>query len=260
MQAEEFMATLRVKENFGGRMVNNGCEPCNQNPCGSVTIVQGMSGSFYADLIYQDTKEPFDLTGATEIVASFPGQPNPVSLLPQPVLEKLSLSQIAIIGANGAGKIQINYLAVDSFLMQLNPNTQQFQDLQVVVTKSGVAQIDTISLSSPTAGVVYSILLNGQLFTYTGQAGDTSQLVFNALLKQISASPLVAAPTGILTGVVSGSGNSATLVLTATFAGLGFNDVVTNLVKTPSTANAGTRSTFLLQATLNIVPQTYQGS
>lgn len=237
----------------------NSCAPstCGPNPCGNITIVQAMSGSFYVDLFFQDTGEPFDLTSVTEIVAAFPATVNPGPS----ILEKLSLSQVAIIGAPGAGKIQVNYSALDSSNMQINPDTQQFQDLQVVVTKSGVAQIDTLSLASPVAGTAYSVTLNGLLFSYTAIAGDTSLVVFTALQAAMLQSTIANGTyTAIVSAVVSGSGNSATLILTSLFPGLGFSDIVANLTLVNSTANAGTRSTFILQATLNILPASYQGS
>ena len=229
---------------------------------GVIPVQQGQSGLFYVNLPSQSSptgpttgnqEEPFNLTDATEVVASFPGGVN----------EKLSLSQVAVQGAPGAGKIGISYSALDSLDMQANPVPAQNQDLQVMVTIGGVAQEDTLSLSGgPTAGITYSMTLNGQLFSYTAIAGDTSFSVFTALLAAMNSySATLAAMLPVvawnISGVLSGTGNSATLVLTSTFAGLGFTDIVSNLTRTASVANAGTIAVFLFKFALRIEPQSY---
>lgn len=228
----------------------------------SVPIQQGQSGAFFVNLPSQSSPtgptigngdEPFDLTNCTEIVATFPNL----------VSEKKTLGAVSVVGAPGAGKIQVAYSALDSLNMQSNPVPTQNQDLQVMVTLNGVAQIDTLTLSGgPVTGTTYSMTLNGQLFSHTAIAGDTSQTVFTALLAAMNsfastqASLLPAVPWNI-SGAVSGTGNTASLVLTSTFPGLAFTDVVVNLTKTPSTANAGTIAVFLFKFALDIQPQSY---
>lgn len=228
----------------------------------TIPIQQGQSGSFFVNLPSQSAptgpttgndQEPFNLTGITEIVATFPNQ----------VSERFSLSQVSVVGAAGAGKIQVNYSALDSLNMQANPVVTQNQDLQIIATIGGVAQVDTLSLSGgPMIGTTYSTTLNGQLFTYTSIAGDTSQTVFNALLASIvgyqqTLAAMVPPVPWNINGAVSGTGNTATLVLTSAFAGLPFTDVVSNLTLTPSTANAGTIAVFLFKFALDIQPQSY---
>lgn len=110
--------------------MDSGCGPCG-NPCGSVTIYQGYAKTFFIDLFYTDTQAPYDLTGALEIVAAFPPTtPGP------PVEETLGSGEVVVIGAPGAGRVQIKLTAVNSALVQLNPNEQQFQDLQISVTNA----------------------------------------------------------------------------------------------------------------------------
>lgn len=234
-----------------------------QYQCSSVIpIQQGQSGVFYVNLPSQSSpvgpttgndQEPFDLTGATEIVASFP---NIVS-------EKLSLSQIAIQGAAGAGKIKVMYSALDSLNMQANPVPAQNQDLQVIVTTSGALQIDTLSIpGGPTANTVYSMTLNGQLFTYTAIAGDTSLSVLTNLLNQMNAyqssvATMIPPVPWNISGATSGSGNTATLILTSTFAGLAFTDAVVALTKVATQANSGTIAVFLFKFALRIEPQSF---
>lgn len=84
---------------------------------------------FYVNLFFNDTKQPFDLTNVTGISAAFPPT-TPGS----PVLVTLASSNLAIVGAPGAGLISILVTAVNSALIQLNPNGNQLQDLQVEVT------------------------------------------------------------------------------------------------------------------------------
>ena len=228
----------------------------------AIPVQQGQAGSFYVNLPSQvspsgptlgNLEEPFNLTGVTEIIASFP---NIVS-------EKYSLSQVSVVGAVGAGKIQVNYSALDSLNMQANPVPQQNQDLQVIATIGGVAQIDTLSLSGgPTTGGTYSATLNGQLFTYTAIAGDTTLSVLTNLLNQMNsyastlASMLPQVPWNI-SGVISGSGNAASLALTSTFAGLSFTDTVVGLTKVATQANAGTVTVFIFKFALDIQPQSF---
>lgn len=209
-----------------------------------------MTKSFYVDLFYEDTGEPFDLTGVTEIVALFPGANG------TPIEERFTNGEISVIGASGAGKIQINCAADDTAQMLISQANGQYTYLQVIVTIGGVAQVDTLSLAAPpVANTSYQVSLNSIAFSYTAVPGDTAQTVFNNLALQVSESSLTITPA------VVGSGNSATLTLTSQIPALGFYDVVSsNITKTPTTANAGTRSIFLLRNVLDIQPQSYAGA
>lgn len=217
--------------------------------CPSVQIVQSAAKTFLTRLFYAKTGEPFNLTGATEIIALFPGLNN------TPVKKTLSNSGgITVVGSPGAGKIQIALSTTDTQAMQSNPQINQ--NLQITATIAGVAQQDTLSFGSPPqAGVTYSVTLNGVTFSYLVKAGDTAQVVFGVLASLINRSGV-----GI-TAEVSGSDDSATMSLTADVAGLGFTNVVSaGITLTNTTANGGVRSIFLLQQMLSIQPQDYSGS
>lgn len=221
----------------------------NQEYKSSVQIVQTALKSFYVDLFYEDTGQPFDLTGVTEIVALFPGANG------SPIEERYSQGEISVVGAPGAGQIEIVCAADDTAQMQISQARDQFQTLQVIVTIAGVAQIDTLSFGSPPVGnTQYSVTLNGNTYSYTANAGDTAQTVFTALAGYIS-------PSLPLTAAVSGVGNAATLVITSTIPSLGFYDSVSaGITKTATLANGGTRSIFLIRGVLNIQPQSYPGA
>lgn len=223
-------------------------QSCDGSPL-QVQIVQSAAKTFFARLFYAKTGEPFDLTSVTEIVALFPGVSG------SPVKKTFSNSGgITIVGADGAGKIQIALSTIDTQNMQTNP--QIGQNLQIIVTISGVAQINTLSFGSPpVSGTIYSVTLNGSQFSYTAKDADTAQIVLTALAAQITAAALGITP------VVSGSDNTAQMSLTAQVAGLGFAIAVSaGITNTASTANAGTRTVFLLQQVLSILPQDYAGS
>jgi hypothetical protein len=110
---------------------SGGCGPCDASPGSGITLVIGADKTFYLDLYYSDTGEPFDLTNATQIVATFPGASG------APVEEKLTGNEnVAVMGAPGAGKISVTVPASDSALLLENPNGNQLQDLQINVTAS----------------------------------------------------------------------------------------------------------------------------
>ena len=111
-----------------------GCDACSGsgggcNSTGVVEIVQGYDKDFFVELFYLDSELPYDLTGATEIVAAFPG-------VSAPVLAKLTLATVAVEGAPGAGRIKVKATAALSALMLPDPSGSQTQDLQVVVTNA----------------------------------------------------------------------------------------------------------------------------
>jgi hypothetical protein len=204
-----------------------------------------------ADLFYVDTQEPFDLTNATEVAVLFPATTGPA------IQETLGDENVIVVGAAGAGKIQVTCPAEDTALMQINPSEQQYQDLQIVATINGVSQVDTLSIGSVSTGAVFNVTLNSQLSTYTAQAGEDAQAVFTALatlINKLTASINVSAS-------VAGSGSGATLILTSTLGALGFSDVVSsNITKVLTTPSSGSRNIFILQAVLNIQPQSYSGA
>jgi hypothetical protein len=185
----------------------------------------GYSKTYYIDLFYADTGEPYDLTGVTQLIVSHPGSSgSPVEeVLNSTVVvtttgttvntsnqltaiasmtgiavgqlitgtgipsstfvtainvaaSSLTMSQnatasgspsvifatapnVTVVGAPGAGKIQVVAPAWDTALMQVNPNTQQNQDLQISVTNadgslSGFLLQAVLNIVAPTYGVV----------------------------------------------------------------------------------------------------------
>lgn len=220
----------------------------NSGSCCAVQIVQSAVKTFFTRLFFTRTGEPFDLTGVTEIVGIFPGPNN------TQVRKTYSDSGgITVVGAPGAGKIQFALTTVDTQNMQALPQVNQ--NLQVIVTIAGVAQVDILSFGEPPiAGTVYSVTLNNVAFSYQAVSIDTAQSIFEAISTQIVASGL------LISSVVSGEDDEAILTLTSTVAALGFSDVVSSgITLTPSVANGGERTIFLLQQVLNILPQDYSG-
>jgi len=149
--------------------------------------------------------------------------------------------------------IQIVLSTVDTGLMQANP--QIGQNLQIIATLSGQAQVDTLSMGSPpVAGTTYTVTLNGLPLSYVAKAGDTAQTVLTAIRVQVVAAALP------ISSVVNGSGSGATLILTSTIPALAFTDTVSaGITLVATNANGGTRDIFLLQQVLNIQPQDYGG-
>lgn len=223
---------------------------CNdQNSgCDTVQIVQTAQTNIFSNLFRNKFRSPFDLTGATEVAAIFPGSNG------TPVIKTLSGSGgVTIVGAPGAGKIQVALSSTDTAAMLANP--QIGQNLQIVATIDGVAQVDAISFESPPiAGTTYTITLNGIPSYYHAKSGDDAEDVLSAIAISISLNGLPVSP------VVSGSGDEAILTLTAGIAGLGFTDSVSSGMEISNlTANSGSRTIFLLQQVLNIQPQDYSG-
>lgn len=227
--------------------MNQSCSS-NNIGCSWVQIVQSADVSFFARLFYTKTGEPFNLTGVTEIVASFPGS-NGV-----PVKKTYTSGAITVVGSPGAGKIQIALSTIDTELMQANPQIKQ--NLQIIVTIAGVAQEDSLSFDSPPeAGTAYVVTLNGTPFSYVAKSLDTAEDVFEAL------SVLIEAGNILITPEVTGSDDSALMSLTSSVPGLAFSDQVSSGMSiTNITPNGGTRTVFLLQQVLNIQPQDYLGS
>lgn len=213
----------------------------------TTTIGMGSDKTFLVQL-YQDDG-PFDLTGMTAIEASFPA-PNAGS-----IVESFAAGRVSVVGAPGGGRIQVTVPGVDSLRMQANPVPQQYQDLQVIVTTEGVAQVDSLTVpGAVSAGEVFTVTLNGQAFSYTASTGDTDLVVLTAI-QALVAQAVQPFP---ISSVVSGSAGSAVMTLTSTIPALGFLDQVTaNVTITATTVNAGTRAQFVLQGALNIVPQPY---
>jgi hypothetical protein len=102
-----------------------------------ITIVAGQDKIFYLDLYYADTHEPFDLTSATQIEARLPVAGGGY------VSEWLNTgnTNIAVVGAPGAGKISITVPAADSATLNAPGNPELLQDLQVNVTVGGKLSI-----------------------------------------------------------------------------------------------------------------------
>ncbi len=95
-----------------------------------ITIVAGQDKTFYLDLYYADTGEPFDLTGVSQIEARFPkAGGGHVS-----EWKATTNTNITIVGAPGAGKIAIVVPAADTIQLNAPGNPELLQDLQVNVT------------------------------------------------------------------------------------------------------------------------------
>lgn len=218
----------------------------------SVQIIQSEDKTFFVRLFLAGTGEPFDLTNAEEIVVSFPSSNSPV----QKTLS--GGGGVSIVGAPGAGKIQVVLTAGDT--NALKTNTQLSQPLQVVVTTGDSlgAQENTLSFGSPpVSGTLYSIILNGVPSSYQASSTDTAQSVFEALM-----TPLLEDPDleEVVSLAIAGSGNGATLVITSLIDGEQFDLVVSNgITNTQTDPNEGTRTVFLLPEALNILPQLFEG-
>ncbi len=115
--------------------MQNTCSPTE----GQINIVKGQDKVFYVDLFYTDTGEPFDLTAATEIKVLCPG-----ALAGVPVVFKKTLSEVAIVGAPGAGKISVTCSEAKTALLLVNPSGPQFQDLQINVVIASILSIFVI--------------------------------------------------------------------------------------------------------------------
>ena len=213
-----------------------------------VEIVQTSVKTFFARLFYSKTGEPFDLTNVSEIVASFPGADG------TPIQKTYNGSGgVTIVGAPGAGKIQIALTSGDTASMQ--PNPQIGQPLQLDVTiGSATAQQNTLSFGSPPVALTtYTVSIDDVDVSYVAQSSDTAQTVFASLMNQLEAVDELNCSF-----VVSGSGNDATLIITSLTAGEGFDCVVSaGITNTDTTPNAGMRTVFILPQALLIFPQAY---
>jgi hypothetical protein len=220
----------------------------NQAQFGSVQIYQTADKTFFTRLFYAKTGEPFDLTSMTEIVALFPGSNG------TPVKKTFSNSGgITVVGASGAGKIQIALTSGDTASMQ--PNPQIAQPLEVIVTTSAaVAQVNTLSFGSPpVVGTGYSVTIDNVVANYQAGVGDTAQSVFTALQAQFEQSEELE-----VTIAISGTGNAATMVITSAIAGLQFDiNVSAGITNTDTTPSGGTRTVFQMPQALNIQPSLY---
>lgn len=133
------------------------CTACGAAQCSSenqVTILQGYPKTFTLELRLEDcTGSPFDLTGMTQILAVFPGTDGtPVQLT------YTASGGVTVVGAAGAGKIQVAVSAAKSLLMAVNPNGTQTQDLQIVVTiatvKTPFLFFGVLNIVAPPYGVL----------------------------------------------------------------------------------------------------------
>lgn len=119
----------------------------------------------------------------------------------------------------------IEYIyAVEAFEQALSPS-------QIGVGKRlpAVAQVDYFGVGTLTSGHVYAFTLNGTVISYTALLADTEELVLGGLLTAIG----VAFPTNPpVTGLVVGTGPSASLHLTSTQAGLGVSYTAINSLLT----------------------------
>ncbi len=98
---------------------------------GVVDIVQGADKTFYIDLFYPDTGQPFDLTGVTAITGFFPATAG------TPIQETLADSTAVVQGPPGAGQVKFIVDTADSALMLVNPISGQYQDFQIDAVVGG---------------------------------------------------------------------------------------------------------------------------
>lgn len=84
-------------------------------------IVRGSAGSFNLYFIYEKTRRPFSLIGATEIKVALPGQIATQTL-------KLSTNDIALVGVADLGQVLVNYNGTKSSALKLcdGPNGLSF--------------------------------------------------------------------------------------------------------------------------------------
>lgn len=99
---------------------------------------------------------------------------------------------------------------------------------------AAVAQVDALTVNTLTSGHVYKLSVNGTEYSFTAGGGDTQQSILTALRAAIVAAQPV-------TGVVSGTGGSASLALTSATAGqaVTYSGVDAQLTLTPGTPNNG---------------------
>lgn len=138
-------------------MEGSGCGPC-ASPCGAISVIQGYQKLFYVNLFFQDTRQPFDLDFVTALGVTLPGTAGPVTMT-------IAASEVAIVGAPGAGFISVLVSAAKSALLQLNPNGNQPQTIQVEITVAagntssppGTVAIElanVLSVEAPAYGVI----------------------------------------------------------------------------------------------------------
>ena len=94
-----------------------------------VTIVTGSVLDFYVDLNNPDSREPYDLTGATAITVSMPAADGTAVTVDM-------TSGVTVLGHEGAGRISVQLSPAKSALLLVNPSQVTFQDLQVEVVDS----------------------------------------------------------------------------------------------------------------------------
>lgn len=117
--------------------------------------------------------------------------------------------------------------------------SQTVTPAQVLVGKRGTAaaQSDTLVVNTLTVGHAYSVSVNGAAYSATASGGDTQQSILGTLRTAI----IAAQP---LTGVVTGTGASASLALTSTIPGqaVTYTAIDPLLTHATVTANAGISS------------------
>lgn len=99
---------------------------------GFVKIIIGSDKKYFAQL--SKCGIAYDLTGASAIKVSHPG------LLQIPVVETLANGHVIVVGAAGAGLIQVVLPRADTLLLLPNPFPQQNQDLEIQVTNAAGGQ------------------------------------------------------------------------------------------------------------------------
>jgi len=81
----------------------------------ALNIIQGSDREFNVRIESQETKEPFDLTGVSEIVACFIKDDGSI------LSKKMTLGQIAVVNALG-GKIKVTLDEVDTAALKAGEN------------------------------------------------------------------------------------------------------------------------------------------
>jgi len=99
---------------------------------GFIKIIIGSDKKYF--ILLSKCGLPYDLTGATAIAVSHPG------LNQTPVVETLAGGKVTIVGAAGAGLLQVVIPRADTANLLPNQFPQQNQDLQLEVTNAAGGQ------------------------------------------------------------------------------------------------------------------------
>lgn len=128
-----------------------------------------------------------------------------------------------------------------------------FTVTSTATNQAAVAQVDTFTPASVTAGERFRVTIGGASYDYVAQAGDTATLVANGLRAAISNA-----------AVTENADGNATVVLTAATPGTAFtatSSVLSNLAYSATTlTEAGGNRGYLPSLTLTLTGDTFTGA